>query len=142
MEMLSEQLALVATIDPVSQGAGTVYTDAIDMAYWERVLFVLSVGVMGSSSTVDFGVCEGATTSPTTAIGGKSITQLTDASTDDNKQVIVEVRADELDPANRYVRGKLTVGTAASLVSVVALASGYHKPASDYDLASVDEIVA
>jgi len=142
MEMLSEQLALVATIDPVSQGAGTVYTDAIDMSCWERVLFVLSVGVMGSSSTVDFGVCEGATTSPTTVISGKSITQLTDASTDDNKQVIVEVRADELDPANRYVRGKLTVGTAASLVSVVALGTGYHKPASDYDLASVDEIVA
>ena len=56
MEMLSEQLALVATIDPVSQGAGTVYTDAIDMSCWERVLFVLSVGVMGSSSTVDFAV--------------------------------------------------------------------------------------
>lgn len=142
MEMLTEKLALVATIDPVSQAPGTVYTDAIDMRYWERVVFVVSVGALGASATVDFDVCEGTTTSPTTSITGKSITQLTKASTDSNKQALVEVRAEELDPANRYIRGKLTVGTAASLVSVVALGTGYHKPASDYDLASVDEIVA
>lgn len=142
MEMLTEKLALVAAIDPDSYSAGTQYTDAIDMKYWERVVFVIAVGDMGTNGTIDFSVCEGTTTTPTTAITGKSITQLTQTGTDNDKQVLVEVRAEEMDPANRYIRGKLVVGTAASDVCVVALATGWHKPASDLDLSSVDEIIA
>lgn len=143
MEMLTEQLALVAAIDPDSYAANTYYTDAIDMKYWERVVFVVSVGDMASTATVDFSVVEGTTTTPTTAMDpAKAITQLTQAGTDADKQALVEVRAEEMDPANRYIRGKLVVGTNACDVSVVALADGWHKPASDFDLASVDEIVA
>lgn len=142
-EKLSEKLAVVATIDPVSQSANTVYTDAIDMRYWRRVIFILSVGVMATNSTVDFSVVEGTTTSPTTAMSpAKAITQLTQASTDDAKQVVVEVAAEEMAAGNRYIRGKLVVAAAASLVSVVGIADvGRYKPENGYDLASVDEIV-
>jgi hypothetical protein len=140
--MISEQLAVVAALDPDSYSADTYYTDAVDMKYWERVMFILNVGDMASTATVDFGVVEGSTTSPTTAITGKSITQLTQAGTGNDKQAVIEVRAEEMDPDNRYVRGKVTVGVGACDVSVVAIAEGWHKPASDFDLASVDEIVA
>lgn len=142
-EQLSEKLALVATIDPVSQDAGTAYTDDIDMKYWRRVMFIVQLGVMASNSTVDFSVVEGASASPTTAMSpAKGITQLTEAGTDDAKQAIIEVAVEELAAGSRYIRGKLTVGTAASLVSVVALGSvGRYKPENGYDLSSVDEIV-
>ena len=142
-EQLSEKLAVVATIDPVSATANTYYTDAIDMKYWRRVMFVVQVGVMASTGTLDFSIVEGTTTSPTAAmVPAKGITQLTAASTDDAKQVIVEVAAEELAAGNRYIRGKLVTATAASLVSVVALADvGRYKPENGYDLASVDEIV-
>ena len=143
MECISERLALVAGIDPDSYAANTYYTDAIDMKYWERVLFVVSVGDMAATATVDFSVVEGTTTSPTTAFGtAKAITQLTKAGTNNDKRALLEVRAEEMDPDNRYIRGKLVVGTDACDVCVVALAEGWHRPASDFDLASVDEIVA
>jgi len=143
MEMLTEKLALVAAIDPDSYTANTYYTDAIDMKYWERVVFVVAVGDMAATATVDFSAVEGTTTTPTTAFAtAKEITQLTGAGTDDDKQALLEIRAEEMDPANRYVRGKLVTATDASDVCVVALAEGWHKPASDFDLASVDEIVA
>lgn len=142
MEQLNEKLALVATIDPDSYAANTYYTDAIDMAYWERVMFTIVVGDMASGATVDFSVVEGTTTSPTTAMDpAKAITQLTQAGTDADKQAIVEVSAEEMDPANRYLRGKLVVGTDACDVAVVAHATGRFHPASAFDLASVDEIV-
>jgi len=142
MEQLNEQLALVATIDPDSYAAETYYTDAIDMKYWERVAFTVLVGDMATGATVDFSIVEGTTTTPTTAMDpAKAITQLTQAGTDADKQAIVEVAAAEMDPANRYIRGKLVVGTDACDVAVVAHATGRFHPASAFDLASVDEIV-
>lgn len=143
-ERLSEKLAIVATIDPASKTANTYYTDDIDMKYWRRVIFILTLGAMTTNSTVDFSVVEGASASPTTAMSpAKGITQLTAASTDDNKQVVVEVAVEELAAGSRYIRGKLVVGTAATIVGVIALADvGRYKPESAFDLASVDEIVA
>ncbi len=142
MEMINERLAVVAALDPDSYAPNTYYTDAIDMRYWERVMFVMNVGDMGSSATIDFSVVEGSTSSPTTAISGKSATRLTQASTDGDKQVIIEVRAEEMDPDSRYLRGKVIIATEACDVSVVAVAEGWHRPAYDFDLSSVDEIVA
>ena len=142
-EQMSEKLAVVATIDPDSYSANTYYTDAIDMRVFRRAMFVVAVGDMASGATVDFSVVEGTTTSPTTAMSpAKAITQLTQASTDGDKQAVVEVAAEEMNPANRYIRGKLVVATDACDVAVIGLATiGRYKPENAYDLASVDEIV-
>jgi len=142
MRMISERTAVVAALDPDSYAANTYYTDAVDMKYWERVMFVFSVGDMASSATVNCSVVEGSTSSPTAAISGKAATQLTQAGTDNDKQVVIEVRAEEMDPDNRYLRGKVIVGTDACDVCCVAIAEGWHEPAYDLDLASVDEIIA
>jgi hypothetical protein len=142
---LSESLALVATIDPASVAASTVTTDVIDLKLARRVVFIVAVGTLGASATVDF-VVKGDTSgggSFTTTITGKSITQLTKAGSDDNKQVIVEVSAEEAAQQGfRYVRGALTVAVAASQACVIALAGDLrYSAAADFDLASVDEIV-
>ena len=143
MQKLSEQLAVVACIDPDAYSTGTQGSDSIDMLYHERVMFIVMVGDLGTNGTVDFKVQESADGSTWYDLSGKSITQLTDAGTDDDKQAIVEVATSEMTAGRRYLRGVLTIGTAASDAGVVAIAdSSRYQPASDFDLASVDEIVA
>jgi len=72
------------------------------------------------------------------------ITALTAAGTDDNKQAKVEVTAEECAAQGvRYLRGDLVIAVAASLVCVIVQAApNRYSPAADFDLASVDEIVA
>jgi hypothetical protein len=144
--LMTEKLAVVAAIDPDAYGTGTQGTDWADMEKFGQVMFVVMAGALGSSATLDFKVQEATDSSGTGAqdISGKSITQLTDAGTDSDKQAIVNVIAEELDRADgyRYVRGLLTVGTATSDAGVLVLAGDPRfLPASDFDLASVDEIV-
>ena len=143
-ERLSEQLAIVATIDPDAYAASTVLTDAIDMSKFRRVMFIVMAGTLGASATLDFKVTECATSGGTYSdLSGKSITQLTQAGSDDDKQVIVEVAAEEMGSGKRYLKGSLTIGTATSDAGVIALADvGRYKPESGSDLASVDEIVS
>lgn len=143
---LSERVGVVATVDPDAYGTGDQTTDVIDMKNVNRVMFVVMAGTLGTSATLDF-LVKGDTASNgsfTTTITGKSITQLTEAGTDSDKQAIVEVTAEEVKAQGfRYIRGTLTIGAAASDAGVIAIASGLaYEPASDYDLASVDEIVA
>ncbi len=145
-EQLSQQLAVVATNDPDSYGAGANNGDAVDMSKWNRVLFVVMSGDLGASATLDCklqGSADGS--SGWTDLSGKAITQLTQAGSDSDKQALIEITAEELhgySASYRYVRSVLTIGVAASEAAVVALGAGarFH-PASDDDLASVDEIV-
>lgn len=145
---LSQELAIVATIDPDAYTTGTQTSDIIDMRYHKRVMFIVEVGTLGSSATIDFVVFgdSAAAMGTEVALTGKSITQLTDAGTDSDKQAIVEITAEELASqiaGGRYVRGKLVIGTATSDCGTIALADrSRYSPASDFDLASVDEIVA
>jgi len=142
---LSERLAVVATIDPDAYGTGTQESDVIDMKNRNRVLFIVQAGTLGSSATLDFQVHGCATSNGTYAlITGKAITQLTEAGTDSDKQAMVEVTAEEVAAAGyRYIKGLLVVGTATSDAGAIALAGDLaYYPAADYDLASMDEIVA
>ncbi len=142
---LNEQLAVVATIDPDAYGTGTQNSDYINMENFRRVLFIVQAGTLGTSGTLDFEVHEAKDSSGTDEqlLTGKSITQLTQAGTDSDKQVLVEVRADELSKGYTHLRGRLIIGTAGSDAAVLALgANARYGPASDFDLASVDEIVA
>lgn len=145
-QQLSESLAVVDCIDPDAYGTGAVNGDVIDMKHHRRVLFVVMAGDLGSSATLDFAV-NGDTASNgsfATAITGKAITQLTQAGTDSDKQALVEVTAEQVAAQGlRYIRGTMTVGAATSDCGVVTLADfSRYSPASEYDLSSVDEIVA
>ena len=140
----SDRVAIVGVIDPDAYTASASYdklTDAIDMSKWGRVAFVVAAGDVEDTGTVDFKVTECATSDGTyTDLSGKSITQLT--TVDDDKQVVVEVSADELGAGKRYLKGALKTATAASDAAVVALGlDAREEPASDNDLASVNEIV-
>lgn len=145
-DRLTERLAVVATVDPDAYGTGDQTTDVIDMKLHRRVVFVVMAGELGSSATLDFAVYGDTTSNGSfaTAITGKSITQLTEAGTDSDKQALVEITAEEVAAQSlRYIRGTLTIGTATSDAGVLALAGDtIYQPASENDLATVDEIVA
>lgn len=144
-ERLSEQLAVVATIDPEAYTtAATVTTDVFDMSVHHECMFILQLGQVADNTTIDLDIQEstatGAGTNTTTAVA--SITQLTTANDDD--QVIVTVRGEDMADGYRYLRGVLTIGGAGGTVdlALVALADrARYAPASTGDLASVDEIV-
>jgi len=142
---LNEILALVSVIDPDEIGTGTSSGDTVDMRMFRRVLFQLAVGDLASGATLDFklqGSVDG--NDPWVDIAGKAITQLTEAGSDDDKQVFVEITAEEANAAGyRYIRGLLTVGTAAGSVCMLALGDvARYEPVHEFSLASLDEIVA
>ena len=145
MERLSEQLAIVATIDPEAYTtATTATTDVWDMSVHHECMIVLQLGTVAANTTVDLDILEstatGAGTITATAVA--SITQLTAG--DDDTQVVVTVRGEDMTPGYRYLRGVLTIGGVGGTVdlSAVVLADGArYKAASVNDLASVDEIV-
>ena len=143
MEYMSQQNAVVATIDPDAYTAATYTTDGVDMDVFPQCIFIVMVGDMETGSTVDFSIRRSTDNSTFVAMSpAKAITQLTAAGTDDDKQVVVHVDAAELGDGYRYCQGSLVVADAASDAAVVAIADhSRYKPATDYDLASVDEIV-
>jgi hypothetical protein len=118
-EKPSEALALVATIDPVSQAAATVSTGWIDQSAYLAMLAVISVGVFGASATVDAKLQQATDSSGTGAkdITGKAITQLL-AAGGNNRQALINMKEADLDTEGgfRYVRLSVTVGTAATLI--------------------------
>jgi len=144
-EKLHQRVAVLGVVNPQSAAAGTYDSTGVDMRLFRRALFILLVGALGASGTVDAKLQGSADNSTFVDITGKTITQLTKAGSDDNKQVLLEISDAELLDASatyRYVRMRVTTGTAASLIAVVALGGdSRYPPASDNDLASVDEIV-
>lgn len=145
-DLLSEKLPVMATLDPVSQAAATVTSDWASMANAKQMLFILSVGALGALATVDFKLQQATSSAGANAkdITGKAVTQLTKAGNDDNKQVLIGVRADELDLANGFshVAGVVTVANAACLISLVGIGGEpRYAPVDGIDLASVDEII-
>ena len=142
----SEMVAVVATIDPDANTAQAYTSDWVNMKDWEQVLAIVMAGDLGSSATLDAKLQQATDGSGTSAkdITGKAITQLTQAGTDSDKQALIQARADELDVAGGFTHVALvmTVGTATSDSGAVLLGlNPTYGPASDYDLASVDEIV-
>lgn len=142
---ISEQLGVLATIDPVSQGAGTVTTGWVQANAFERFMALVQTGVLGTAATVDAKLQQASDSSGTGVkdVTGKAITQIVKAS-GDNKQALINLRADELDTNGGfdYFRLSITVGTAASIVGA-AILGGHAKnePASDSNQAAVVQIV-
>lgn len=155
----SEQAAVVATIDPDANGHGAVNSDWVDMADFETLMAVLFVGDFpDTSSTLDFKLQQATSSGGAGAkdITGKAITQIAAGSpAAGDKQAIINLRGSELDIDNafRFVRAVATGADSASpvdspgpnTIDYSALLLGFmpkHGPASDHDLASVDEIVS
>lgn len=139
----SDQVALLAVKDPVSQAAATVTSGWLSMANVQAILAVIQTGVLGTAATIDAKLRQATNSSGANAkdIDGKAITQLVKA-TNDNDQAMINCRSDELDVDGGFTHVELsiTVGTAASIFS--AAVWGFYpryQPASHVD--SVVEVI-
>jgi hypothetical protein len=144
--LASENVGVLATLDPVSQAAATVTTGWVDMAKFLQLLALIQTGVLGAAATVDAKLQQATSAAGANAkdIAGKAIVQIVKA-TGDNKQAEINLRPEQLDVNNgfRYVRLSLTVGTAASLCSAALLGIWARNGlASDLNQAAVVQTVA
>ena len=141
----SDIAAVVGVISPVSQGVGSVSSGWIPVKDFYRFQAIVLAGVLGAAATLD-AKFQQATDAAGTGVKdfapAKNAAQLVKA-TDDNKQAVLNLRADEVDKDNlfNHVRLTLTVAAAASLAGAVIIGvSPDYGAASDYDAASVKDI--
>ena len=142
----SEQVALVSALDPASLSANTYYSDWILADDFERFMAIVLVGAITTNGTCDIAISQATDGSGTGAkdVTGKAATQLTQAGTDSNKQVVLQCSTEELDRAGgfNYVAIEIVTAVAATIAGAALL--GFrprYAPANAYDVASVDEIV-
>jgi len=138
-ERLSEQLAVVATVDPTNAVTLITATDVFSMAMHRRALFILQTG-----ATVGTGVLCNIEEGPVVGMTGSAVilTAPATAVVAADSQYLFEVSGEAMAAGNTFLRGRFTP-TGATILSCVVLADveRYH-PASDRDLASVVSIQA
>jgi hypothetical protein len=148
-ERMSEALAIPAAgIHTASQttGSSPYDTAAIPLAKVRRTLFIIDLGALGTSGTVDFKVRWCATSGGTyNDLSNTSITQRTQAGGDGTQYVLVEITTEQVinaQPTAQFIKGRLTIGTAASQVAVIPLcAMERYEPASGTNSTQVAQTV-
>lgn len=143
----SARTSVVGVIDPDAYAASTVTTGWIDMQDWFSVLGVLMAGDIVSTGTIDAKFQQATDDAGAGAkdVTGSAITQLTQAGTDSNKQVLINLQQGDLDFNNsfRFVRLSATLGTAgADFGAVVIGLDRRYGAATDGDATTVDEVVS
>jgi len=141
----SEMLAILATIDPASQSAGSATTGWVSVANHHGLLAVVQTGVLGTLATVDAKLQQATDSTGAGAkdVAGRAITQIVKA-TGDNKQALINLKPEELDTINGFgfVRVALTVGVAASITGAQLLGvNPRFAPADAANQAAVVQVI-
>ncbi len=134
-ERLSEQLAIVATIDPVAIAGSTTVSDVFVMTNHRRALFILQTGAVFGQAGVAIQENNAAafTAGTATLLTGAATTVTAAAS-----QYLYEVTASAMGVGFQWLRCAIVAATPTDVISMVVLADvDRYKPASQYDLASV-----
>lgn len=142
----SEMVAVVGNIDPDAYAQSTVTTgEYIPLKNFRRFMAIIQAGDIVSTGTVDAKLITYTDGSGNGAadVTGSAITQLTQAGTDSNKQVVINFDPSKLaGGAMTHFKLSVTMGTAgADLSAVVIGLDPRYGPASDNDATTVDEIV-
>lgn len=144
----SERFPVVAAIDPdvYTTGGGGAYSSGwVDMASYDRLVAIVMAGDMGASGTIDFRLQGAVEASPLVGVNlaSKSITQLTQAGTDSNKQAIINLSAREMVPETgyRYAKAVMTIGTQTSDAGAVILGLPKYG-AAEFGTALGSELIA
>lgn len=141
----SQRVSVVDVINP--QSATAVQTSGwIDATKFHNYMAVLLVGAIGASATVDAKIEQATSNAGAGAkdVAGRAITQLTKAGTDDNKQVLINLKQEDLDfnGGFKFFRVSMTPATAACLISAAVLGfDPRYDFATDNDATTVDEVV-
>lgn len=150
--LASERCGVLGVVDPDAYApAASIATGWVDASRFHNLMAVVMAGDLGTACTLD-GTLEEATSSAgagSQAIAGKSITLLTQAGTDSNKQAVINLKPAELSPGYRYVRLVLTHADTTSPMNATSDAAGILVGidpvigvATTFDSTTVDEVVA
>ena len=136
-ERLSEQLALVATIDPADISGAAQNSDIFSMQLHRRALFILSTGATVNAPGILVQIRE-AVDAAATATTAVILSATAAAVTATDEQFLFEVSAEAMADLHTYLVGTVDAGAGATLASMVVLADveRYH-PGSDQNLGSV-----
>lgn len=142
----SEVCAVVGNIDPDAYSASTVTTNEyIPLKNFRRFMAIIQAGDIVSTGTIDAKLVSYTSGAGAGAadVTGSAITQLTQAGTDSNKQVVINFDPSKLaGSAATHFKLSVTMGTAGADLSAVVLGfDPLYAPASDNDTSTVDEIV-
>jgi hypothetical protein len=136
----SEAITIAGAVNP-QQINNTSASAIIDMSKFAEALFVVQVGDIPTSGTVDAKLQESDSAtfaSGNSDISGKSATQLVAA--DDNKQILFNLKGEEM--TKRYARVLITGSAHANFVAGLALGfSPRFGPASDDKASSVAQTI-
>lgn len=139
-----ERAAVVGTIDPQTVSDTEVFSDVVDMSKFHQVLAVFQTGDMPAETII--ARCVTCDSAGSNAAALKTCDTLTaHATNNDNKQIIISVRGEDLpgtSNADRYVKfGLVTGGSTGGPCNAVVLGMDpKHGPANQHDLATVVEI--
>ena len=138
-ERLSEQLGIVATVDPQTGASAAITSDVVAMGMHRRAMFILQTGA-GNTGGILVNIQEA--NAGFTALTATILTRAATACVGLNSQYLFEVSAEAMGAGCTALRAVITP-TATPLLSLICLADveRYH-PASDRDLASVVAIQA
>lgn len=141
---ISEAVAIVGTLDPVTVVNTEVFTDVVDLGANVQACAVLMIGNI-AAETVDFKCysCD-SDGNNAAAITGLAATQLAaHASNNDGKQLVINVRDGALLASGKqHVKfGVVTGNSSGGPCAIIVLGTPRQGLASANDLASVAEII-
>ncbi len=134
----SDRICVSGTVDPATIVNVEVFTDVVDMNNFEQACFILLTGNIASEA-ITFRLVESATSGGVyTAVSGKSKVYSAHASSNDNVQCQINLKASELTSGMKFVKaGIVTDGASGGPMAVIALGlKPVASPASDFDLAT------
>jgi hypothetical protein len=131
-------------IEPDAYTTNTYTTSWLSMRDFARLTALILVGALGTNATLDAKLQQAKDDGGSGAkdITGKAITQLTQAGSDSDKMVAIELDASELDVNGKFdhVRLSITLGTATSDFGAVVMR---HQPLyGPVDDSNLDEVKA
>ena len=128
---------------PADSETTEVNTAWVSLANYHRAVILVSVGDMASNATLDIDIEQATDSGGTgvTNITGKSITQLTQAGSDSNKIVIIEIQSEELDVANDFDHIRVEVTPATAAVEFAVFVLGFIPRFAPVSTTAIDEIV-
>ena len=124
----SEQLSILATLDPGNQAVGVATTGWVPLNTHHGLLALVQTGALATGATVDAKLQQAQDASGTGAkdVAGKAIAQLTQASNGANRQVLINLRPDDLDVNNGFAFVRLVVTVAAAAANTSAQLLGVN----------------
>jgi len=146
MQLPSEQVAILATIDPDAYAASSYTSDYVDTENFHQLMAIVFAGTLGTSGTVAAKLMQATSSTGAGAVtvAGKNITTLTQAATQSDMQAVINLKTDELNVAGgfKFVALKITSVVTSDYGAVILGVNPRTGPASNNDLASVVEIVS